>query len=265
MARAGGLMGPGSPDPIVSPGRKPAVLAIHGFGGTPLEVELVVDVARELGLEARAPLLPGHGTNTDALALTGYPEWSRAADAALSEIASPGTPAIVFGLSLGSLLAAHLAATRPGEVLALGMLANATRLVRFSTAWPLRLIERLKLPDFGIPKTKGADIEDPVARKSHLTYSVQRVYGAIDVMRTGYRIEDELAKVTCPAFIAHGAHDHVCPVSNAELVHRALGSKDKTVVILPRSAHIVTRDYDRDVLRAEMVRFVKRVLSRSPS
>jgi alpha-beta hydrolase superfamily lysophospholipase len=183
-------MGEGSPGAIDVQGGAPAVLAIHGFGGTPLEVELVVDVARELGLRSRAPLLPGHGTDTDRLAQTGFREWFAAADAALSDLAPAGRPAVVFGLSLGSLLAAHLTATRPSDVLALGMLANATRLTPLTTAWPLRIIERLHVPDFGIPKA-GADIEDPVARKTHLTYRLQRVHGAIDVMRTGERVERE--------------------------------------------------------------------------
>jgi len=252
-------MGVGSPETIDVQGRRPAVLAIHGFGGTPLEVELVVDVARELGLRARAPLLPGHGTDTDRLATTGFTEWFAAANAALSDLAPAGHPAVVFGLSLGSLLSAELAATRPADVLALGMLANATRLTPLTTALPLRIIERLRLPDFGIPKA-GADIQDPEARRTHLTYSVQRVHGAIDVMRTGARVEREVLRdVRCPLFVAHGALDHVCPVGNAERVAAKVASTDKTVVILPRSAHIVTRDYDRDLLRAGIRKFIVRV------
>src|SRR5689334_16106082 len=105
MIDRGALTGPGDPSPIDRPGAAPPVLAIHGFGGTPLEVELVADVAREMGLRVHAPLLPGHGTNARDLAKTGWDDWSRAAGAALDVIAQPGTPAIVVGLSLGALLA----------------------------------------------------------------------------------------------------------------------------------------------------------------
>jgi esterase/lipase len=54
------MIGVGDPAPLAVPGRAPAVLAIHGWSGTPQEVALVVEVAGELGLEAEAPLLPGH-------------------------------------------------------------------------------------------------------------------------------------------------------------------------------------------------------------
>jgi len=129
-------MGEGSPASIESPGSTPAVLALHGFGGTPLEIALAVDIAKELGLRAFAPLLPGHGTHTRDLAHTNWKDWSRAANVALDGLVKPGARVIIVGLSLGSLLAAHLAATRPDDVLAIGMLANATRLTPITTAWP---------------------------------------------------------------------------------------------------------------------------------
>lgn len=259
----GALMGVGDPSPIRVAGAEPAVLAIHGFGGTPLEIELVVDVARELGLRAHAPLLPGHGTHARELAKTGFREWARGAEEALDSVVRPGSPAIVFGLSLGSLLAAHLAATRPSDVRALGMLANATRLSSPFPDWALRAVDRLGLPDFSIPKA-GADIGDPEARATHLTYGLQPVRSAIEVLRTGERVEALLGRIHHPAFIAHGAGDVVCPVANAERVARLLASTDKTVVILPRSHHIVTRDYDRALLRGEVRRFIARMAAQTP-
>ncbi len=69
------------------------------------------------------------------------------------------------------------------------------------------------------------------------------------MLRAGERIEKALGQVSAPAFIAHGERDRVCPVANARRVEGRLGSHDKTVVILPRSHHIITRDYDREVLR----------------
>lgn len=254
----GALVGVGSPAPLDVVGAEPAVLALHGFGGTPLEVALVVDLARELGLRAHAPLLPGHGTHASDLARTGWNDWVRAAENAFEKVAQGGSSVIVIGLSLGSLLAAHLAATRPERVRALGMLANATRLTTITTAWPLRLVETLGLRDFSVPKV-GADIADPYARATHLTYGLQPVHSAIEVMRAGERIESSLWKITCPAFIAHGRSDHVCPVENAERVAKKLGSRSKTVLILPRSFHIVTRDYDRETLKRELSRFIRRI------
>jgi carboxylesterase len=257
--KSGDLTGSGDPSPIDLPGDDPPVLAIHGFGGTPLEVAIVTEVAAALGLRCHAPLLPGHGTNAHDLAKTRFVDWFRAANASLDALMKPGVPVIVAGLSLGSLLAAHLAAERPTDVRALVMLANATRLSAF-TDWPLRIIDRLGIPDFMLPKA-GADIADPEMRATHLSYGLQPIHAAIEVLRGGERTEALLGKIHCPAFIAHGKHDHVCPVTNAHRVADKLGTPDPHVVILPRSFHIITRDFDRETLRVELKEFVKRFVA----
>jgi esterase/lipase len=122
----------------------------------------------------------------------------------------------------------------------------------------LKAWDRLGLPDFSMPKA-GSDIGDPEARATHVTYGLQPVRAAIEVQRGGERTEALLGSVTVPALVAHGKHDLVCPFANAERVMRLLGSTDKTLIVLPRSHHIVTRDYDKDVLRRALSDFFARV------
>ncbi|MBM4363092.1 MAG: alpha/beta fold hydrolase [Deltaproteobacteria bacterium] len=260
MARhdPGALQGPGDPRPRRAEGRGPAVLALHGYGGTPLEVELVVDAARAVGLAAHAPLLPGHGVHASELSRTRYTDWLDGAERALDELAPGGAPVIIVGLSMGSLLAAELALRHGDRVVGLGMLANATRLFEPYPAALLRTLDRVGLRDFSIPKS-GADIADPAARASHATFGVQPIGGAIEVLRAGERLEPHLRSLRCPALVAHGARDHVCPVANAHRVARALGGSYVRVLVLPRSFHIVTRDLDRELLAGELQTFLARV------
>ncbi len=256
MAR-GVLVGPGSPEPLEVEGETPAVLALHGFGGTPLEIALVVEVARGLGLRAHAPLLPGHGTHVDDLAKSDWDDWFGAAEAAFDELASGG-PVIVAGLSMGSLLAAHLAATRSDQVRGLALLANALWL-----GWPfptlaLDLVKALRIPDFSMPKA-GADIADPEARRTHLTYDAQPVHAAVRVLDAARRVRSELDRVTCPTLLVHGARDRLCPPSNARRVALRLGTPDPVVVMVPRSRHIVTRDYGKEQTERELRAFFERL------
>jgi carboxylesterase len=237
------------------------VLALHGFGGTPFEMKLVVEVAAELGLAAHAPLLPGHGTHASDLARTGFADWARAGEAAFQSLLGASHRVIVIGLSMGSLIAAQLAATHKTEVCALGMLANATRLHSPFPALALRVVDWLGIRDFSVPKV-GADIGDPEARATHPSYGLQPIRGAIEVVRAGQRTEKILGQITAPALIAHGKRDRVCPVANAARVVRLLGSTEKRLVILPESHHIITRDYDRETLRRELTDFIARAATR---
>jgi carboxylesterase len=244
------------------PGAAPAVLALHGFGATPQEVLLVLELAQELGLRALAPLLPGHGTTVQELAQQRWADWRRGANEALDQLGAG--PTIVVGSSMGSLLALELAAERPRDVLALGVLACPIRLPTPFPSLALRLWCGVGAPDFNLPKA-GPDIRDPVQRSNQVTYEAQPCYAGNELRLAGERLLTRLADIHCPAFIAHGRRDHVCPVSNARLIYRRLATPawEKQLLILPRSYHIITRDIERGVLRGELYRFLARVSGRA--
>lgn len=233
---------------------EPPVLALHGFGSSPREVDPVLDVAEHLGLKGFAPLLPGHGTTVKELAVTGWADWCTAAHEALDALGE--TPAIVVGFSLGSLLAAHLAVSRPRRVRALAMLGNAVTLAPVSS-WFVRGVRSLGLPDFAIPKL-GPDIGDPSELDRHFTYLANPMHAASEVLRGGEIVRREIDRVRCPVLILHGALDRVCPPENAQWVADHIGSAERRVVMLPRSRHIITRDFDRQRVREELDTFMRR-------
>jgi carboxylesterase len=253
-APRGSLMGEGVADALASEGRAPSVLALHGFGGTPQEVALIVDVARELGLRASAPLLPGHGQRVADLAVLRFPAWLDAAEQHYLELAQRG-PVIVAGLSMGALLALHLAARHPPTTAGVVALANAVWLKGPFPSLAMKAVDRLRLPDFWMPKS-GPDLGDREQRAVHLTYNAQPVRAAISLLRAGESFSEQLHRVKAPTLILHGALDQVTPVSNAWRVAVRLGTTQKRVVIFPRSRHILTRDVEREDVRREIAQFL---------
>ena len=257
----GTLMGEGVADGLVVSGKAPRVLAFHGFTGTPQEVALVVDVARELGLGAEAPLLPGHGARVSDLAPLRFADWLAAAEAHYARLAADG-PVVVAGLSMGSLLAFHLAANHPESTLGVIAMANAMWLKSPWPAWALKLADRLRIPDFWMPKS-APDLGDREQRVLHLTYNAQPVRAAISLLRAGEALAPQLYRVKAPTLLLHGALDAVTPASNAGRVSVRLGTVQKRTVILPRSHHILTRDVERDTVRAEIAQFLRKITDQS--
>lgn len=246
-------------------GDSPAVLALHGFGATTQEVLLVVEIARELGLRALAPLLPGHGSSVHDLARTRYKDWHAAAEQALATLARDSERVIVVGSSMGSLIALDLAADHPDRVVGVGVLGSPIRLPWPYPSLALAAISLLRLPDFTLRKF-GPDILDPEARRTQVTYSEQPIYAGNDVRLAGRRVEARLGQVHCPAFVAHGRCDRVCPVRNARRVYAQLGTVAwrKELLILERSHHIITRDVERGLLRTRLSAFIQGIAARLP-
>jgi carboxylesterase len=249
------------PPPIRIAGNPPGVVAFHGFGGTTREVELCTEVAAELGLAAVARTLPGHGSHARDLAKTRFADWVVGAESAYQELAAAG-PVIAAGISMGSLLAAHLAIAHPERVRGLVLLANAAWL-RPPLAFVLRAGGLLRIPDFLMRKS-GSDIADPEARRTQVSYTADPVHAAIDLERSGRRMRERLSQVRCPTLIIHGALDRVCPVANAWRVANLLGTNDVRVVIMPRSHHIVTRDVERAQVARELRDFYRRIAAQIP-
>lgn len=250
----GALLGEGVPDALQVPGRAPRVLAFHGFTGTPQEVALVVDVARELGLGAEAPLLPGHGHSRQELSRSRFADWLAAADEHYRRLAASG-PVILAGLSMGAVLALRLAAANPQTTAGLIVMSNAVWLGNPWPTLPLKLLERLRIPDFSLSKS-GPDLGDREQRALHLTHNSQPIHAAISLVRGGEATVNELSRVHSPTLILHGARDRVTPVANAWRVAMRLGTTQKRTVIFERSHHILTRDVEREAVRAELHRFL---------
>lgn len=261
---AGGLRGAKLISPINVPGKHPALLALHGFGCVPEEVELLSSVGLELGLATRAPLLPGHGLTVADLAKTRYPDWYQAAEKHFLELTETA-PALVGGQSMGAVLSLDLASRHPDRCAGLVLFANAVRLASPFPSLALSLASLAHVPDFALPKTKGPDIQDPDARATHTTYEAQPFHAARSLQLAGARVLEQLTKVKCPTFIGHGALDHTAPPANASLVADRVGTTDVEVHLFARSGHILTKDFDRDEVRDGVLAFVKRVLARQPS
>src|SRR5437667_9429489 len=103
-------------------------LLIHGFTATPDEMRPLGEALAARGFPVRAVRLAGHGTEVADLAGTRWTDWF-ASGAEGADRRHRDVPALaVPGMSLGALLALHLAATPPAEVSALLLRGTAPRL-----------------------------------------------------------------------------------------------------------------------------------------
>ena len=213
------------------------------------------------GFPVRAVRLAGHGTEVADLAGTRWTDWFASVTEGADRLRRDVPALAVAGMSLGALLALHLAATRPAEVSALVLCGTPLRLSGAGLRW-LPLLARI--PWIArrwatIPKPGGPDIADPAVRAASRSYRAMPLSAVLELLRFQAVVRGEIGRVTQPALLLHGRHDHSVPLANLELARRSLGSRLIESHVLERSWHVVTLDYDRDEVARLAADFLARV------
>ena len=86
------------------------VLLIHGLGGTPTELKLVAKGLARNGFKVYCCQLAGHCGTPEDLTATTWEDWYASVETAFDKLRAECDTMVVGGLSMGAVLALHLAA-----------------------------------------------------------------------------------------------------------------------------------------------------------
>jgi carboxylesterase len=247
------------PREFFAEGRAPALVAFHGFGGTAAELLPMLRAVASAGFAVDAAALPGHGARVEDLQEQTFDSWLAGARSRANAAAAKHGRVVLLGFSMGSLLALQLASERPPWLTGLVAMGNAVT-VRAHTSVPLGLWNRSKrpMPDLYFGKPFAADLVDPTLMDTIVTYDRHPLRAALEVYRGGDRVRPVVARIDCPTLVLHGRRDHVCHWKNATWLASHVSSRDVSVRIFEQSAHVLACDGEREVVAAEVVRFMKR-------
>ncbi|MFE6776152.1 alpha/beta hydrolase [Streptomyces sp. NPDC057702] len=244
-------LSPGA-EPFHHTGNDVGVLVCHGFTGSPQSVRPWADSLAARGYTVSLPLLPGHGTRWQDLAVTGWQDWYAEVDRELGRLTERCERVFVCGLSMGGTLALRLAA-RHGAAISGLVLVNPANRMRDTGSALLPVARHL------VSSVKG--IVSDIAKPGRYELGYDRVpLQAAHSLRRFFRIVDaELAQVTQPLLVLHSPQDHVVsPVDSARIMAR-VSSTDLTERLLERSFHVATLDHDADLIFADTHAFINRL------
>jgi carboxylesterase len=223
-------------------------LVLHGLGGGPYELDPLIAALRADGHLVEVPILPGHEGPGPLMPASDWRDWAIAVESAFDLLAVGGAPVAVIGFSTGATLALHLASRRPvaRQVLLAPFLA-----IRYSALVPLRPATYLRALARMIPNLprRAPAVRDPEMRvwaagtDRFRTFSVHAAISALELIDT---VKPLVPAITVPTLIIQGKLDSVVEPSGASWLHKHLGATEKSLVVLPRSDHLVSLDCERD-------------------
>lgn len=234
-------------------------LLVHGLTGTPYEMQSLGQALYNDGFSVRIPRLPGHATdNWQDLASSTWMDWFKAVEDEYDSLAIHCQKVILIGLSIGGSLCMHFVSHRPHDAAALVMLATPRTILNPALQFLLRLTVKLFPVWTRRPKTSSS-IRDPEARASHVTgqhISYAAVLSACDLLSN---LEGNLHRINVPTLLVHSKLDPTANPSDANYIYAHIGSVEKRLIWLSRSYHVVTRDYDKDIVQNEIISLARRV------
>ena len=248
---------------IFLPGNHIGVLLVHGLGGTPVELKAVAKGLNAAGYTVLCCQLAGHCSTDADLKNSTLEQWVASVEAGLERLRQTCDSVLAGGLSMGSLMALHVAHRQPDAVQGLLLFAPTLRHDGWAIPWYSFLLDILIDTPIG---TRWQFVESfPYGLKDERVRNI-----VLRAMRSGNSAEGgiegtpsqsvkqfwrlirsvkaALPTIKTPAFIVHAREDDISSLKrNCFVLQSRLGGLVETLV-LDDSYHIVTLDKQRDIL-----------------
>jgi carboxylesterase len=242
-------------------GGRTGFLLIHGLGGTPVELRFVAHGLSRCGYAVYCPQLAGHCASIDELRDSSWQDWYASVEAAHDRLRQDCDIVIAGGLSMGALMALHLAHNRPKAVDGLALFAPTLRLDGWSMPWHsvlLRLIRPSPLrtnlnlterPPYGIKneRIRGFVLQHMQSGTAEAGTFATPVRSMAHFNAFASVVRRELGAIKTPTLIVHPRDDDMASLKNAMVLQRRLAGLVE-LLVLDDSYHMITLDQQRHLV-----------------
>ncbi|MDD2690082.1 MAG: alpha/beta fold hydrolase [Candidatus Omnitrophica bacterium] len=263
-------------------GQDKAVLLIHGITGTPSEMRYFAQGLHKRGYSVFCNTLPRHCASLDELKKV---TWQEIADCCINDfkrLKEEYPKVFISGLSMGALMGVHLAYLFGQEVA--GIVALAPTL--FYDGWALHKGRVLIKFIWQVPFLRNSiDIREdwPYGLKDEsMREVIGRFYKNAKANEFSKKtllfgspffplaclyqhslfaeaMKKEIPFVNNPILILHSEEDDMVSIRNARYLLNHIGSREKSLVALDDSYHMITIDKQKDKVIQETINFLDKL------
>lgn len=234
--------------PFMYKAKKRAVLLLHGFTGSTIDVKMLGRHLQEYGYTCHAPLYKGHGGDPDRLIQTCPEDWWRDAIDGYDHLTSEGYEEIaVAGISLGGTFALKLASLLKVKAV-VSMCAPV--LAKDAEGLYSRVVDYAK----GYKKFEGKSDEQMQVEMQEFanmpTASLQ------DLQQLISQVKNNLKAIASPVFVLQGRVDHPLYKESAEIIFNTVNVENKLIRWYDNSGHIITLGKERQQVYEDIRAFL---------
>ena len=229
------------------------VLVVHGFTGNPGTMRELAVKCANAGFDVELPRLSGHGTTVEEMIPTRWSDWSSDTEVAYQILRARVEKIIVVGLSMGGSLTLWMAANHPD-------LCGIVCINPAAEPMPAEIIADLQaMIDSGtetLPSI-GSDIADPSSKEISYDATPTRALMSLFVDGTAENAK-MYSQTKVPMLLINSVQDHVVPPEQSDYLVANYGGPIERVM-LERSYHVATQDFDKQIVFEKTLEFASRV------
>ena len=230
-------------------------LLLHGLTSSLATVGNLIPYLEARGIPHAMPTLRGHGTRPEDLRGVTWHHWYEDAERALDELLDRCECAVVMGLSMGGVVALHLAAQRPERLAGVATVAAALRL-QVAGGFLLPMLARsARLAAVDVRKA----FADQSLSATATNYPTAPISAVAALASFGKLVERELPQIRVPLLTIYTPQDRVVVPAKALVIHERAGTPPdrKRLLAFPNSGHEMLMDRDRDAVCEAIVAFIE--------
>ena len=247
---------------------KGAVLLFHGLTGSPYELKKYGQFLYNNGFDVYAECLPGHGEKFEEIYTVTYHDWLNFGYSKFEELNSKYDNVFVSGLCLGAVLAIAVAMKYGEQVKGVISLSTTLFLDGWRLPWykfliPIGLSTILRYyysyPEcepHGIKNEKTRNIVKKLLEKGDVGMNDFPMTGIYELLKLSSFVRKNLAEMSVPILLIHSKEDDLTSTKSAYIVYDNISSKDKDIIILYDSYHMVLYDNEKEFVFDKSLEFI---------
>jgi carboxylesterase len=231
---------------------------IHGFTGSPVSLRPLAELLAQAGFTVELPRLPGHGTSWREMLPTRYDDWRAHVVSTVKDLRARTERVVLIGLSMGGTLSLDVASAGGLDVAGV-VTINAQILDREGIVVKLGpyLEKILPIVPASVAGLTANDIAKPQTREQ--AYAWVPSAAGNSLLRALPRVRRQLDHMPCPVLVMYSPNDHSVSPENSRALLRLIRCPDLQELVLERSYHVATLDYDQELILERAAAFAERV------
>ncbi len=230
------------------------ILILHGFIATPASFHNYSTSLAKQGYTVYCPALPGHNNHPDDMIGMSWKAWLTGAIKAFERLKSECQEVYIIGQSMGGSLGMHISLAYPEVVKHLILLAPAIcPSIKNQLSSPiipiLMALKKKYIQPLEIDMKSGSAFE--------IRYRLVPLYALHELFRCMRATKKILPKITNDVTIFFSHDDHLLNSSMTPSVVEKLGSKNKELIWVTNSYHVLSQDNDANFIFQQIQNILK--------